>query len=356
MSSIPLSARDGDDNAPTPYGHGTAVPERLETDPLDKIVDDAAEKITSRGSGPQFDNLDKGLSDAMNRSEADRAELEDFAKVRGSRQELIERTGAKSYAEALKYFVSLHGNFQRDPLGTADWLAGQTLRHAPAADSIAKRDNTKPDPLASVKDAHPGVQLDAVIGSALEAANEGDRDLKEFSESAEVRAELKKMFPGVPMSKLTEDLVRMVRDLQADPLGMSARLAAKYGAPVTQGQQFEAEQKAQMKQLESYGSAVIEQARTSGSFPHFEELRGDMIEVLNRPDFRGTNNAMQDLYRAYRIAELQVIHNRRVERQEAALEKAAKAAPVKSSGGLQVGGSSQSLDSTISDALGKRAA
>lgn len=355
----PLSARDGDDSAPPEFHVSAHTIDRKENDEaLDKAIAGAEEKILSRDDGRyELKSLDGEAFNARAESvEAAHDEKADFESCRDQREELKERIGAKSLKEALGVFSVYHQEFKKDPVRAGQILAASGLAGpVNGAAAFAKREPAS-DPLAKLdKDAHPAAKLGAILDAAIDGSPIKATDAEEFLDSAAARAELKKMFPGQKLSAITKNLVQIICNLQDDPLGTSARMAANYGAPVTAMQQQAWEQAQHASQQVGQAAGLIQHfAAQAQHFPHFDLLREDMAKVLSQPGFVSSGDAMTDLMNAYRYAELVSLEKQRSGDQAAALAKASKAVPVKSSGSAPRGGSlsgGSGLDGAISSAL-----
>jgi hypothetical protein len=141
------------------------------------------------------------------------------------------------------------------------------------------------------------------------------------------------------------------RELCRDP-SFAYRLVAASGTPVTPLQQEVAQLQVNQNQQVNYYESLITDMEKRGELLSLERYGPAMMQLWERPDFVKTGDVYQDLRRANRIVELLDLDRLQNLERQSAVEKAKRAAPVKSSGGMRTAASGHSggLDSIIASA------
>jgi hypothetical protein len=317
---------------------------------FEKAFESAYDTVTKRDAdAPKIaGSLDDLITSGLERQEADQEEREAFKRSREHRDELRSRYGKSvSLGEVLKSFAALDEGFQKDPVGTADRLTSFYLtRPYGEIDRNVQKNGSR----VETKDQHPWRRMDAIISDAQTTSADATDD-DDLEATAEVRALLKKKYPELSFDQLVERVAQVDRDLHRDPVGAAARLAASYGAVVTETQHAAVQHAALAQQQERAIAADVVRLAQSGKFPHLDKLADDVVAVLQHQDFVRTPNLHENLHRAYYVALARQAEAARAAR----VEKAERASPVRTSP-MQPGGSGapgHAGDGNLSALIGK---
>jgi hypothetical protein len=142
------------------------------------------------------------------------------------------------------------------------------------------------------------------------------------------------------------------RELCRDP-AFAYRLVAATGFPVTPLQQEVAQLQVNQNQQVNYIESLITDMQSTGELVDFDRLAPTMMQILQDPNFVRSNDPRTDAILVNRIAQRAELYRLREIDQQRAVEKARRAAPVRSTGGVHAAatGHGGSLDSSISAAL-----
>lgn len=253
--------------------------------------------VQGRKKASQDDGLDQALDKATAKSaDAQKKRLEDRAgQAKGERpkpmqtkefndpeivkhrRELRERFGGTKLSARMEQFERWEAQFKKDAVGTREAIMGAYLKFTPQ----------------NFKQSKPGKEGEGLTG-ALDRATEGADDLADLKPFADKY--------GEKLPHLLRQLNEIEKELIADPVGASARLAASYGAT---------DEPAQQQQLPPPKSPQEEYERVSKGleglihhdkvFPALanEEIAEGVAFVLER--MQRTPDRMADLRTAYGI-------------------------------------------------------
>jgi hypothetical protein len=332
---------------------GRLMPQELYTQPLpDEAADYAEEELNRKiESGNKLDSLISGAQDEAEKPD----EFEDFVSARQHRQELAERHGtdAAGIVDKFSYYnteLKKHGEIGAE-LIRGDYLSNtnlQTLLHV--AEKQKADSETKTGKADNAEDVHWFAKLDKIVEGSIDETDERAKDQAEFATAKEKFAALKIDNPNLSWKTFFEVTAHTDRELWRDP-NFANRLAAASGVPVTALQGETAKVHAQQQQELGAIGGLMDEMEKRGELLSLERYAPQMAKLWTRPDFVKTGDTRQDLRRANRIVELLELDRlQNLERQNA-VQKAHRAAPVKSSGGMRTAAvRSGSLDQILTSA------
>ncbi len=256
------------------------------------LVRKAMEKVGYQPQGEKVSDRDA--------SNAGRSEMREAVKA------LQARYPGKKASEFVKIAKDWEAGFREDPVSMREKLLETYARVSP--------ENFRDEKKEEAKQHGPSKPRDSVRRAMADFANSSDL--------AEFEKEFQGKLPGV-----LAELVKHDAALVNDPVGASARLAAAYGAPVTERQQVAFEQKRQAEQHRAQDTQNVSRAL-------------DMIvqhNVLPGMDDDATLNAIADELGKMprtgdRLADLKAAHaavmaGRSSAKHSAAASKSIKGAP-----------------------------
>jgi hypothetical protein len=118
------------------------------------------------------------------------------------------------------------------------------------------------------------------------------RERDEKAEMAALAPALRELFPGQTVTQALDAIVAIDADLRKDPVAAAQRLYQMFGGAEQQ------QHVAQVNQL----TTLVEQAQQRVPSLNDDRLQEKTAEILLRPDFARTHDPMQDLARAHQIA------------------------------------------------------
>ncbi|MBR0901207.1 hypothetical protein [Bradyrhizobium liaoningense] len=342
MSVIPLSRADRDEQSSAPE---TAKPGRFDDSAFDKIasaaIDEQERDLERRRQTGSHGSLDDAITAALDGNDAADSDRDAFDRSSDNRQELREKFPGIDLGKLLQTFTEFDSAARQNPQAGAEWLL---TTYAAMPYGQGRDTSSKP---GTTKDGAPDYRsaVDRAIDAAFDGVDRRKADQSEFTATAEQRAALKRAYPHLSFDKAVEAIARIDRDMRADPAATAARVAAAYGAPVTETQH---QQAAQRQVQEQRATELIPMLDHYAKYiPDLAELTDDIVKVLQHPEFKRLDDPQQNLLRAHRIAQLQ-----RDERQRAAdVAKAEAAVSPKGNTAPRTGSGSQSLDDIVSDAI-----
>jgi hypothetical protein len=338
--------------------------QELHTAPIsDELADEAEAQV--EGKLHSESTLDKLIGDRLDDDgqpipSAPVREFEDFVEARPYLEELKERHGTDTagildkfthYNSALKN----HGELGAEMI-TGDYLAKTnmaTLLHVAGKDKQKSESTTADKP----EDVFSGVKLDRKIEEAFDKTDERAQAKVEFETAKEKFAALKSENPNLTWKAFSEATAQLDRELWRNPHFAVNRLSPASGVPVTALQGETAKVRAQIQAQEAQGRKDLSDMESRGELlsldkyaPAMDQLwKGELL--VNGKHFVKTGDVRQDLRRANRIVELLELDRLQNLERQTAVQKAHRAAPVKSSGGMKSAGSHErGLDSVISRA------
>ena len=320
------------------------------------IANEMAERETRRAASDA--KLDEVISGALDKAEK-QDEFSDFVASREHLKELAERHGTDAAGVVAKYHrynneLKQYGEIGAEAIAS-DYYANTNVAKLAHVTKKANAELTPPPAPAKEENVFPGVKLNQIIDNAIDETDAQASDRAEFAKAQENFAALKTENPNLTWKEFFENTVKVDRALWNDPQ-FAYRLAAASGVPVTPLQVEVAKlQGEQAQQINSLETALAEM-ESRGELDL--KRHGDtMAQVLKRPDFVRSNDPIADARRAYRISELLEIEHLRGLANQTAVEKAKRAAPVKSSGGVRAPNEksiiSGGLDSVINGAIAR---
>jgi hypothetical protein len=280
-------------------------------DKLDEVIDAAVDKIMARQAEPPkperkeieslqaFDedkqrrrfSLDKHLTPAFERAEVDNENRSTIEKTSAARNEFRSRYPDRDIGAFLDGMGGLDKKLRETQGAAAEEIARHYL-NMPV--NVAMRG--KADEEAGIDpDAPAGVKLDAHIERAMAKLGDRDLDARDLQGLEQHRAVLERLFPGKPLHEAFAEAVALDRELARDPLGVASRLAAQYGAPVTPR---EVAHENSVNQTVS----MLEQLEASGLTPHARTLQRDIEAVINHPEFQRSGDPAADFVAAHDFA------------------------------------------------------
>lgn len=324
------------------------------TQGIQSISDEAAAAQDS-GKAANDAKLDEVISGAMAKAEQPDP-FEDYLSARAERDELKERHGTDT-AGIVKTFVGYQAALAENPEVGAELIRGNylsnsnlaTMRHSEQADykSAASQLGQAAPQQPEAKE-FSGKILDRVLEGAIDEHYDGkrDRDRAEMEAALPLFEELKKTNPSLTWKEFFANTVHADRALWRNPEN-AYRLAAASGLPVTALQKEMASARNEALQQTNSLEALIADMGRTGELSNIDTHAPAMEAIMQRPDFVRTNDVRYDLHRANRLAEI-------FERERLlAVEKAQRAAPIKSSGGIKAQAPAQrsSLDGAVDSAV-----
>jgi hypothetical protein len=329
--------------------------QELHTSPIQDVFSDEAEARIERKLHSES-SLDKLIGDRLDDEgqpipPAPVREFEDFVEARPYLEELKERHGTDTagildkfthYNSALKN----HGELGAEMI-TGDYLARTnmaTLLH------VAEKDKQKSESTTADKseDVFSGVKLDRKIDEAFEKTDERAQAKVEFEAAKEKFAALKSDNSNLTWKAFSEATAQLDRELWRNPHFAVNRLSPASGVPVTALQNETAKVQAQ----EARGREEINEMERRGELVNVDRYAVAMMQVLNDPNFPKSNDPRENARRANQFVQRYEYYQFQEAQRQHAIEKAKRAAPVKTSGGIRtaVSGRSGDLDSIIASA------
>lgn len=298
--------------------------------------------------------LDDIVSRSTEEAMARHAEREDFSASREAREAIRTRYGeeAGNAGKIIESFLGMHEQFKSRPDKAADDLAASYLRGFSAHGQRKLDEAEKPASNAPEDESDP---LDKAITSAVKSIENRDRDEREFAASKEQREALKKLFPHMSISEAFKNIDHLDRSLSKDPIGNAMRIAASYGAPITPGQIAAMQATQTHETVERSHESMIQEMEAHGELPNLPALESEILKIMSEPNFPWTGHAKADLRNAHAEATRRTVQASRVQHeQRETIEKAKRAAPIKTSGGYSVAPAATAgdLDSIIRGAIG----
>jgi hypothetical protein len=328
--------------------------QELHTLPIsDELADEAEAQVERKlHSESTLDRLIGGALDEAEKPD----EFEDFVAARPYRKELAERHGNDT-AGVIEAFGRYSHDIKNNGALAAEKLAGDyfagtnvaKLLHVTEKQKAEQESKTaKPD---NAEEVHWFAKLDKIVEGSIDEADERAKDQAEFATAKEKFAALKAENPHLTWQEFFKTTAHTDRELLRDP-NFAYRLAAASGVPATALQVETSIIQTQQQQGLGAIAGLMDEMEKRGELLSLERYAPEMAKLWNRKDFVKTGDTRQDLRRANRIVELLELDRlQNLERQNA-VQKAHRAAPVKSSGGMRTAasGRSGSLDSIISGA------
>jgi len=339
--------------------------QELHTAPISDELADEAEARVERKLHSEA-SLDKLIGDRLDDDgqpipPAPVREFADFISARPYLDELKERHGTDTagildkfthYNSALKN----HGELGAEMI-TGDYLAKTnmaTLLH------VAERDKQKSESTTADKseDVFSGVKLDRKIEEAFEKTDERGRAKVEFEAAKEKFAALKAENPNLTWKAFSEATAQLDRELWRNPHFAVNRLSPASGVPVTPLQQEVAQLQGAKAQQTNALESLLRDMESRGELLNFEKYAPAMLQLwegellVNGKHFVKTGDIHRDLQAMNRIVELLELDRLENLERQSAVQKAHRAAPVKSSGGMRTAASEHSggLDSILASA------
>ena len=235
--------------------------------------------------------LDAKLKANFERAEAQEAERASFNASRESRDELNERYGKHGdIATTISMFVGWADELKRNPALTAQAMAESYARATPWAlhDKVEKPQ--RDDPYGAHK-------LNDLISDSIDRATS---DKKDFEATKGQRAKLKEMFPHLSFDEAMKTIVRIDRDMHRDPLNTAGQVAAMFGMPITPAAA------AADQRVKDLGATIDQVIPT---LPNFDMQAA--MNVISHPEFVRTGDPIADVQRAHAVTEkvTQYMHN-----------------------------------------------
>lgn len=292
MSTIPLSARP---DSPV------QVPAERADDPLDSIIsesmegliDEVTDTIINRdkpkdkddellapveGPGwasieldepaPREAGLEAKLRAAEGKLAARETDSQDFHDAQEFRDELQSRYGGHVTLESFMGNTVHWIKQLRDNPYRAEELAAAYLETDPYIVRDGKEVESKSD-----ADLTPGQKLNQILDDSIDKhMGKGDRHKSEFRATAQLRAEMKEIFPDLTFKEAMREALKADADLRKDALGTAARLAASFGMPVTPRQ----------KEHHQITGTV---AQVAATLPAFDNLSPQIASIVQAPEF-----------------------------------------------------------------------
>jgi hypothetical protein len=284
-----LSSLDSPDSRTDSVAQEPAAPvEKPETGSgFEKHLESAWSQIEGQYKEPERKPLDEALNDGLKDYEKAVAEREAFDRAAETRQTFKERYkqhGADT-KKTLGALIGWHDLFKTNP-----HLAGQKFAKSYLAFSGLEPEASKPkekpqayiDPMTGNRDS--GKVLEHIIQNAQESAEEGD----EYEITKEERAKLNEIFPGVPFDVQMQRLLEIDNRARKDPLATAAQLAASYGMPVFPSE-IEAQQVYQVER--AHAEQLVAQA--AQQLPDFERYRHHMAHLVKTGQADNIRDAYQ---------------------------------------------------------------
>ena len=277
----------------------------------------AAHKMGERAAYVPTDDTDDDVRSAIAEVGDTRSDREAFDRSRENREELAWRYPDTKVGDLIKRFSGLHDDFKRDPMQAADHLARHYLAQ-PARFSKPKAREAEQPPAYLDEYGRQEWLRDQDAREAFRNAGHDRAENDAFKATAEDRAFLKKAFPQLTFDQAIERITSLDADLTADPLGASAKLAATFGAPITQMHHDEIRHVGEAQQSVLRMQEGLDRVVSSGKLPGIENMMDAVADVLEGPSFQRSGDAGVDLEAAYRVALQRVT----IERDKAVAEKA----------------------------------
>jgi hypothetical protein len=335
--------------------------QELHTQPISDALSDEAEARVERKL--HSDSLLDGLilskldDDGQPIPPESVREFEDFVAARPYRKELAERHGGNA-ADVIEAFSRYDYDLKTNGALAGEKLAGDYYANTNIAKmrhSVEKQKadvEPKPAKADEQDNVFAGVKLDRNIENAFDETDERAKEQAEFERAKEIFATVKAENPHLTFQEFFKNTTVADRELCRDP-AFAYRLVAASGTPVTELQKEMAQLQVNQNQQVNYIESLITDMQSTGELVDFDRLAPTMMQILQDPNFVRSNDPRTDAILANRIAQRAELYRLREIDQQRAVEKARRAAPVRSTGGVHAAatGHSGSLDSSISAAL-----
>jgi hypothetical protein len=316
----------------------------------DELADEAEAQVERKlHSEATLDRLIGGALDEAEKPD----EFEDFVAARPYRNELAERHGGNA-AGVIEAFGRYSHDIKNNGALAAEKLAGDyyagtnvaKLLHVTEKQKAEQESKTaKPD---NAEEVHWFAKLDKIVEGSIDEADERAKDQAEFATAKEKFAALKAENPHLTWQEFFKTTAHTDRELLRDP-NFAYRLAAASGVPVTALQN----EKAKIQTQEAQGREEIYEMERRGELVNVNRYAVAMVQVLNDPNFPKSNDPRDNARRANQFVQRYEYYQFQEAQRQHAIEKAHRAAPVKSSGGMRTPASGRtggSLDSILSSA------
>jgi hypothetical protein len=314
---------------------------------LSEIVNSAIDEVLAEQekSTPQKEtSLDAELNRSFEKYDGAEDDREIFARSRDIRDAFHEELGQSDGKGAdigalINDFLNIDDDFKKNPQDAADRLASRYLLMSPY-DRKAAVDKAK---AANPSSNNP---IDQELEKTFAQKEADARDKTDYESTEKARARLKASYPGLTFDEALRRARAAHEDLRADPLGAAARIAASYGAPITETQH----QAVQVNQAHTQRLGQLEGliAHAERTLPNFAQLAGEIETVITDPRFKHGDDPSANLARAYQVAMIRATQSLNADR----VAKAQAATSPKSTGSApQMAASSNSLDAIISNSL-----